>query len=374
MALGAPDVVEVVVLAAGAGALLRAHGTAERGRLVADEVRLERHHAGDGEQHGRVVRDQARRRHDGVVLGREELPERVTELVGGHRPVSRIRAYRGLYPAAPWVNVRSGPLSNRTSTSSSRSRIPTEQRTWEFDATFLRSNYKCIYGEGCKGVLDGPAEELQQGCCSYGAHLIDDDDVQIVVQGVRAGQARADAVPRQGRARRVHASGRSRQRRSTDHHHAPRRRCLHLLEPARVRGRRRLRAAHRRPRGRRTATRLEAERVLAGADPARAPHRRQRPRHVTPARVEAPRLGRRRQRLPLVVHRVAGGVRRSRAGLQVEPRRDPRARRRPHLRPDGGAARAARDGPRSPIPPSVADSAELRRPRFSRRNRRRRRS
>jgi hypothetical protein len=31
-------------------------------------------------------------------------------------------------------------------------------------------------------VLDGPAEELQQGCCSYGAHLIDDDDVQIVVR------------------------------------------------------------------------------------------------------------------------------------------------------------------------------------------------
>ncbi len=59
---------------------------------------------------------------------------------------------------------------------------PEEQRTWEFDATYLRSNYKCIYGEGCKGVLDAPAEELQQGCCSYGAHLIDDDDVQIVVR------------------------------------------------------------------------------------------------------------------------------------------------------------------------------------------------
>jgi hypothetical protein len=59
---------------------------------------------------------------------------------------------------------------------------PDEQRTWEFDATFLRSNYKCIYGQGCQGVLDGPTPELQQGCCSYGAHFVDDDDVQGVVR------------------------------------------------------------------------------------------------------------------------------------------------------------------------------------------------
>jgi hypothetical protein len=59
---------------------------------------------------------------------------------------------------------------------------PDEQRTWEFDATFLRSNYKCIYGEGCQGVLEEPTPELQQGCCSYGAHFVDDDDVQGVVR------------------------------------------------------------------------------------------------------------------------------------------------------------------------------------------------
>ena len=53
VALGAADVVEVVVLATGADALLRADGPAERRHLVADEVRLERHHAGDVEQHGR---------------------------------------------------------------------------------------------------------------------------------------------------------------------------------------------------------------------------------------------------------------------------------------------------------------------------------
>jgi hypothetical protein len=57
-----------------------------------------------------------------------------------------------------------------------------ELRTWVFDATFLRSNYTCIYGRGCPGILDAPAPELAQGCCSYGAHFVDEDDVQNVVK------------------------------------------------------------------------------------------------------------------------------------------------------------------------------------------------
>lgn len=58
---------------------------------------------------------------------------------------------------------------------------PDEQRTWVFDATYLRSNCTCIFGAGCQGVLDGPAEELGQGCCSYGAHFVDEDDVANLV-------------------------------------------------------------------------------------------------------------------------------------------------------------------------------------------------
>ena len=54
---------------------------------------------------------------------------------------------------------------------------PAEDRTWVFDLTFLTSAWTCIYGSGCQGVLTGPAEELEQGCCSYGAHFVDDDDV-----------------------------------------------------------------------------------------------------------------------------------------------------------------------------------------------------
>lgn len=58
----------------------------------------------------------------------------------------------------------------------------TEARTWVFDATFLRSAYRCIFGAGCQGVLDAPTPEMEQGCCSYGAHFVDDDDVATVVR------------------------------------------------------------------------------------------------------------------------------------------------------------------------------------------------
>ena len=53
---------------------------------------------------------------------------------------------------------------------------PDEQRTWVFDVTFLPSPWTCIFGDGCQGVLTGPAPELVQGCCSYGAHFTDDAD------------------------------------------------------------------------------------------------------------------------------------------------------------------------------------------------------
>jgi hypothetical protein len=57
---------------------------------------------------------------------------------------------------------------------------PEEQRTWVFDATFMASPWTCIFGRGCQGVLTGPAPELVQGCCSYGAHFTDDEDIARV--------------------------------------------------------------------------------------------------------------------------------------------------------------------------------------------------
>lgn len=54
------------------------------------------------------------------------------------------------------------------------------EHTWLFDATFLESNWNCIFGRGCQGVLTESAEDLVQGCCSYGAHFVDEEDRQRV--------------------------------------------------------------------------------------------------------------------------------------------------------------------------------------------------
>ena len=51
--------------------------------------------------------------------------------------------------------------------------------SWLVDITFLLSNWNCIFGNGCQGVLTGPAPELVQGCCSYGAHFTGEEDRQL---------------------------------------------------------------------------------------------------------------------------------------------------------------------------------------------------
>lgn len=65
---------------------------------------------------------------------------------------------------------------------------PVEDRTWMFDVTFLASGWHCLYGHGCQGVLTFPAAELEQGCCSYGAHFTDEADTERVRNA-------ADALP-----------------------------------------------------------------------------------------------------------------------------------------------------------------------------------
>ncbi len=44
---------------------------------------------------------------------------------------------------------------------------------WRFERDFLESNWTCLFGRGCKGILDHDATELNQGCCSLGAHFGD---------------------------------------------------------------------------------------------------------------------------------------------------------------------------------------------------------
>jgi hypothetical protein len=52
--------------------------------------------------------------------------------------------------------------------------------TWRFDRAFLTSNWTCIWGGGCKGILDVPAEHLNQGCCSIGAELGDVEEAMTI--------------------------------------------------------------------------------------------------------------------------------------------------------------------------------------------------
>src|SRR4051812_48260242 len=78
---------------------------------------------------------------------------------------------------------------------------PDEDRTWLFDVTFLLSSWHCIFGAGCQGVLTGPSPELQQGCCSYGAHFIDDDDRDQVAAAAERLTARQWQFRRRARSR-----------------------------------------------------------------------------------------------------------------------------------------------------------------------------
>ena len=55
-----------------------------------------------------------------------------------------------------------------------------DDTVWRFDREFLASNWTCIWGRGCLGILDEPAEDLGQGCCSVGAEMGDEDEAMMV--------------------------------------------------------------------------------------------------------------------------------------------------------------------------------------------------
>jgi hypothetical protein len=54
--------------------------------------------------------------------------------------------------------------------------------TYTFDATWLTSNWKCIYGDGCLGIEEEPNEGAMLGCCSHGAHFADKEDRKRVAE------------------------------------------------------------------------------------------------------------------------------------------------------------------------------------------------
>jgi hypothetical protein len=58
--------------------------------------------------------------------------------------------------------------------------IPDGETTWRFERAFLESNWTCLWGRGCQGILAVPAPELGQGCCSVGAELDAGDEARRI--------------------------------------------------------------------------------------------------------------------------------------------------------------------------------------------------
>ncbi len=55
-----------------------------------------------------------------------------------------------------------------------------DNTTWMFDLTFLRSDFTCIYGNGCPSIDAEPDPTETLGCCTHGAHFVDDEDRESV--------------------------------------------------------------------------------------------------------------------------------------------------------------------------------------------------
>lgn len=51
---------------------------------------------------------------------------------------------------------------------------------WRFDRSFLTSNWTCVWGRGCLGILPSPAPELGHGCCSLGADLDGEEEARLI--------------------------------------------------------------------------------------------------------------------------------------------------------------------------------------------------
>ena len=174
--------------------------------------------------------------------------------------------------------------------------------TWRFERDFMTSNWTCLFGNGCKGILAEEAEALNQGCCSLGAHFGDGEPGQEEARQLSAYVPLLSADQWQyhgidtvyGDAERTHT-------RVVDGA------CVFLNRPG-FAGGEGCALAHRRGRGRRVTDRMETVGVLAtpaarrlGTDRRIGPcesRNRNGPSLVTR------RLGRPRQEDGLVLHRA----------------------------------------------------------------------
>jgi hypothetical protein len=71
-------------------------------------------------------------------------------------------------------------MSNPTDSPGSLVELTDGAVEWRFEKAFLESTWTCTWGRGCLGILDSPAPELEQGCCSIGAEFDDAQDAMTV--------------------------------------------------------------------------------------------------------------------------------------------------------------------------------------------------
>lgn len=57
---------------------------------------------------------------------------------------------------------------------------------WRFERAFVASNWTCTWCRGCEGIIDEPAADLQQGCCSVGAMMADETEAMTVAASAAA--------------------------------------------------------------------------------------------------------------------------------------------------------------------------------------------
>jgi hypothetical protein len=72
---------------------------------------------------------------------------------------------------------------------------PVDGSVWRVDMEFLASNWRCLWGDGCQGILDRRAPELEQGCCSVGAEVLPEEAGLIEALGLSMDPARFQHLP-----------------------------------------------------------------------------------------------------------------------------------------------------------------------------------
>jgi hypothetical protein len=204
------------------------------------------------------------------------------------------------------------------------------------DLTWLLSRWTCVFGTpACHGTVAGRPDD---GCCSHGAFLSDDDDRARLDDAVTTltdedWQFREKGLSRKGYLELDENEGQP-QYRTRKHKDA----CIFLNRPGFPAG---------------SGCALHSKALKLGVAPLtmkpdvcwQLPIRRSqewvtRPDGTEILKIRPPRLGRRRRRPALVLHRRSGRPHRGQAGLGKPGRRADRAARREGLRRVGGDVQA----------------------------------